>query len=82
MDKSDQTMTRSPVLTQAQQNDILSQEIGVVVEFGEKSSSHKSLDVFMETYGRKVDRAYVIHSKNLRVDGKVVYIPIYMTMFL
>ncbi len=44
--------------------------IGVVVEFGEKSSSHKSLDVFMETYGRKVDRAYVIHSKNLRVDGR------------
>ena len=54
----------------------------MVVEFGEKSSSHKSLDVFMEAYGRKVDRAYVIHSKNLRVDGKVVYIPIYMTIFL
>ncbi len=32
-------------------------------------------------FRRKVDRAYVIHSKNLRVDGKVVYIPIYMTMF-
>ncbi len=56
--------------------------IPVEVKSGEKSSSHKSLDVFMETYGRKVDRAYVVHSKNLRVDGKVVYIPIYMTMFL
>ena len=56
--------------------------IPVEVKSGEKSSSHKSLDVFIETYGRKVDRAYVIHSKNLRVDGKVVYIPIYMTIFL
>jgi len=27
-------------------------------------------------------RVYVIHSKNLRVDGKVVYIQIYVTMFL
>ncbi len=56
--------------------------IPVEVKSGDKSSSHKSLDVFMETYGRKIERAYVIHPKNLRADGKVVYIPIYMTMFL
>ncbi len=46
------------------------------------SSRHKSLDVFMEKFGTRTDTAYVIHSKDLRVDGKVVYLPIYMTMFL
>lgn len=56
--------------------------IPVEVKSGERSSSHKSLDVFMETYGRNIEKAYVVHSKNLRADGKVVYVPIYMTMFI
>lgn len=46
------------------------------------SSRHRSLDIFMERYGKRIDRAYVIHSKDLKVDGKLVYIPIYMTMLI
>lgn len=46
------------------------------------SGRHVSLDRFMETYRPQGERAYVIHSKDLRVDGDVVYLPIYMTMFL
>ena len=46
------------------------------------STRHRSLDLFMEKYGSRVDRAYVIHGKDLRVDGNIAYIPIYMTMCL
>jgi predicted AAA+ superfamily ATPase len=46
------------------------------------SGRHVSLDRFMEKFSSRVKTAYVVHSKDLRVDGKIVYIPIYMTMFL
>lgn len=46
------------------------------------STRHRSLDLFMEKNGRRMENAYVIHGKDLRVDGRVTYIPIYMTMFL
>lgn len=46
------------------------------------SSKHTSLDLLMETHKDSVKRAYVIHGKDLRVDGNVTYIPVYMTMFL
>lgn len=46
------------------------------------SSRHRSLDIFMERYKKRIDRAYVIHSKDLKVEGNLVYIPIYMTMFI
>jgi predicted AAA+ superfamily ATPase len=46
------------------------------------SSKHRSLDLFMEKYGSRVDSAYVVHGKDLRVDGKITYIPIYMTICL
>ena len=36
----------------------------------------------MEKYSDWVDRAFVVHSKDLRVDGNITYIPIYMAMFL
>ncbi len=36
----------------------------------------------MIKYSPKIEKAYVIHSKNLRTDGKIVYLPVYMTMFL
>ena len=46
------------------------------------STKHKSLDRFMVKYDKWAKRAYVIHSKDLRVDGDITYLPIYMTMFL
>ena len=41
-----------------------------------------SLDRFFEVFGKRVGRAYVIHTKNLSVRDKVVCIPCYMTMCL
>lgn len=46
------------------------------------STRHRSLDLFLERNGRRTEEAYVIHGKDLRVDGRVTYIPIYMTMLL
>ena len=55
--------------------------IPVEVKSG-KSSTHASLDHFMSKYKGRYDECFVIHTKDLRKDGKVTYIPIYMTMFL
>ena len=46
------------------------------------SSRHASLDRFTEKYRKRVSEAYVIHTKGLRKDGPVTYIPIYMTSLL
>ncbi len=68
------------------------QEVDFVIADGDKvipvesksgrSSEHASLDRFMVKYSDWVDRAFVVHSKDLRVDGNITYIPIYMAMFL
>ena len=44
--------------------------------------SIKSLETFIEKFEQRIGQAYVIHTKNLRVDGKIVYVPAYMTMCL
>lgn len=41
-----------------------------------------SLKKFIERYDERIGCAYVIHPKNLKVDGKILYMPIYMTMCL
>ncbi len=46
------------------------------------SSRHRSLDLFSEKYKSRVKTRYVIHGKDLRIDGDTFYIPIYMTMFI
>lgn len=46
------------------------------------SSKHASLDRFMVKYRDLVKEAYVVHTKNLRVDGAITYVPAYMTMFI
>ena len=46
------------------------------------STRHVSLDRFLNKYGKSVKHAYVVHGKDLRVDGDITYIPIYMTMFI
>lgn len=44
--------------------------------------SHKSLSAFCEKYSERVINPYVIYSKDLKKDGQVTLIPIYMTMCL
>ncbi len=47
-----------------------------------KSAMHSSLDKLMERYGNRISEAFVVHSKDFRVDGNVVYVPIYMMPFI
>lgn len=66
-----------------QEVDFIIASMGKVIPIESKSgrsSEHVSLDRFMEKYSDKVKGAYVVHSKDLRVDGDITYIPIYMTM--
>ena len=41
-----------------------------------------SLGRFIEVYGKRIGKAYIIHTKNLSVNDKIVCIPCYMTMCL
>lgn len=41
--------------------------------------STTSLERFIEKYENRIGQAYVIHTKNLRVADKILYIPAYMT---
>jgi len=50
-----------------------------------KSSAYRrtaSLDRFMEKYSSRVGGSYIIHTKDLSVDGKRIYLPTYMTSLL
>lgn len=48
------------------------------------SKAHRSLDRFREKFSAsgRIGTGYVIHTKNLEVDGDTVYIPAYMTSVL
>lgn len=43
---------------------------------------HSSLDKFKEKFGKKVGVRYVLHTRDLKVEGDVVYLPVYMAMCL
>lgn len=50
-----------------------------------KSSNYKkhtSIDRFKKKYKKNVGTRYVLHTKDLEVNGDIVYLPLYMTMFL
>ena len=50
-----------------------------------KSSNYKkhtSIDRFKNKYKKSVGTRYVLHTKDLTVDGDIVYLPLYMAMFL
>ena len=46
------------------------------------SSKHRSLDIIMERYSKRIDETIVVHSRNMKADGKILYIPIYMTSLI
>lgn len=54
----------------------------VEVKSGASSTSHISLDRFLTKFKSVADHTYVIHTKDLRVDGNITYLPAYMTMFI
>lgn len=67
-------------------------EIDFLLPFGKKViplevksstyKSHKSLSAFCEKYSERVINPYVIYSKDLKKDGQITLIPVYMTMCL
>ena len=54
----------------------------IEVKSGADSTSHISLDRFLIKFKDVADRAYVVHAKDLRSDGNITYLPVYMTMLL
>lgn len=50
-----------------------------------KSSSYKrhvSLDIFSEKYSNRIDRRYLIYTKDIGKDGNTVFLPVYLVPFL
>ena len=70
--------------TNLQEVDFILAEGGSVVPVEVKSSSnsrsHASLDHFINKFSgnRKVGPIYVVHPKDLSVEGRITYIPVYM----
>ncbi len=54
----------------------------VEVKSGKRSTKHASLDHLIDDFPNIVRSSYVVHSKDLRVDRDVTYIPIYMAGLL
>lgn len=44
--------------------------------------AHTSLDEFCKKFSDKIDRRYLIYTKDLRRDGELILIPVYMTLFI
>lgn len=44
--------------------------------------THKSLDVFCEKYSHIVDHRYLLYTKDLKIDGATMLVPVYLAMFL
>lgn len=43
---------------------------------------HKSLDEFSKKYSDRIKSKYVIHSKDLKVENDIIYLPFYLVQFL
>lgn len=44
--------------------------------------THASMDAFSDKFSGKIGRKYLIYTKDLRKDGDILCLPVYMTMFL
>ena len=44
--------------------------------------NHSSLDKFREKFKGKIGQAYVLYTKDLKMEDDILYLPIYMAMFL
>lgn len=56
--------------------------VPVEVKSGKTYARHNALKNVMESDIYNIKRAYVLCNNNLRVNGNVVYLPIYMAMFI
>lgn len=44
--------------------------------------THKSLDCFKEKYNVKMNEQFILYTKNLKTEGSIIYLPLYMAMCL
>ena len=44
--------------------------------------THKSLDLFCERFSSRINKRYLIYTKDLRKEGNTIYLPTYMPLFL
>ena len=44
--------------------------------------THASMDAFIDKFSGKTGQRYLLYTKDLRKEGELLYLPIYMTMFL
>ncbi len=54
----------------------------IEVKSGKDYETHRALSNIMDCAEYDLPEAIVFSNDNLRVDGKIVYAPIYMAMFL
>ena len=54
----------------------------VEVKSGKDYESHRALSNIMDCKEYNLAEAIVFNNDNMRVEGKIVYAPVYMTMFL
>lgn len=47
-----------------------------------RSNLHASLDKLMKSHSKSLGQAYVLHPRDLKKDGNVVYLPLYMAICL
>lgn len=47
-----------------------------------QSKMHRSFDCFKEKYPIKMEERYIIHTKNLKIEDEIIYVPAYMTICL
>ena len=47
-----------------------------------QSTKHASIDHFQEKYSERILHRYVLHTKDVRKDGDLLSLPVYMTPFL
>ena len=44
--------------------------------------AHASLDAFCSKFSSRIKNEYLVYTKDMRKDGTVLCLPVYMTMFL
>lgn len=54
----------------------------IEVKSGKDFKKHQALDKFIEEKEFKVEEGYVLSNNNIVKEGKITYLPIYMTMFI
>ena len=52
------------------------------IKSGKDYSSHAALSKVLDNPNYQIDHAFVFSNENVRKDGKIIYMPIYMLMFI